>query len=363
MDAELAQRFEQWLRTVEARPEAYDLWQVLRHIDAAHPHLPRLGEATRPSDEPVRLAQPAELHFPPTSLSGVRVPADGGPVRVSQRVFGLLGSNGPLPLHLTELTRDRSLHHGDRTLQAFIDMLVHRFALLFYRAWAQAQPVVALDRPGQSSMHAWIGALFGIAEEQLQARDAVGDSSKLFFAGRLSRQVRDADGLLAWCKAQFDVPIRIDQWCGHWMPLDRGERTRLRRRDAQGVGRGAVLGNTVWDVQHKFRIVIGPMRLREYLDFLPDGPQLTRLQAMVRQWVGLEFEWDVQIILAKQDVPSLRLGGQASAPRAGALGRGAWLGHYRKERDADSLVIDVERTLHERRRRTRHAGQAAAAPS
>jgi type VI secretion system protein ImpH len=346
---EHARRFAAWLAQVSERPEAYDLWQLLRHIEAAHPHLPRFGEAVRPADEPLRVGQRAELDFPPTPLSSVDVPAGGGPVRVAQRVFGLLGPNGPLPLHLTELVRERNLHHADATLQAFLDTITHRFALLFYRSWAQAQPVVALDRPGNSALHRWAGALFGLGDERLQNRDACGDGAKLLFAGRLSRQVRDADGLLAWCKARFDVPISVQQWCGHWMALERGERTRLRGRAAQALGGGAVLGGTVWDVQHKFRIVIGPLRLPAYLAFLPGGPQLARLQAMVRQWVGLEFAWDVQLILARADVPALRLGGRGSGPRPGALGRAAWLGHYTAHGDADALVIDVERTLHSRR--------------
>jgi type VI secretion system protein ImpH len=64
----------------------------------------------------------------------------GAPPRLMQRIFGLLGPNGALPLHLTEYARERAQHHGDPTFQRFLDTLTHRFALLFYRAWAEAQP-------------------------------------------------------------------------------------------------------------------------------------------------------------------------------------------------------------------------------
>jgi type VI secretion system protein ImpH len=105
----------------------------------------------------------------------------------------------------------------------------------------------------------------------------------------------------------------------------------------------------VWDVQHKFRIVIGPLRLARYLDFLPGGRDLARLQAMVRQWVGFEFAWDVQLILARADVPRLQLGGKP----AGLLGRSGWLGRYKKPHDAVDLIIDVETTMR------RHSPRAA----
>lgn len=330
-----------WLERLVAEPYRYDFYQALRRIESAHPHLPRLGEALRPRDEPVRVAQSSELRFAPAPVHTVQFQEDGTP-RLMQHIFGLLGPNGPLPMHLTEMARDRAIHHADNTLQRFLDTLTHRFALLFYRAWAAAQPVLDLDRPDGAAFARRLGALFGIGSELQLTRDAVGDASKLHFAGRLARQARDADGLLAWCRSQFDAPVQIEQWCGHWMALAEDERSRLRKHDAQGLGRGTVLGASVWDVQHKFRIVIGPLSLPRYIDFLPGGRDLARLQAMVRQWVGLEFAWDLKLVLARADVPPLHLG-RRSAP--GMLGRTSWLGRYMRAGDAQDLTIDVERTL------------------
>lgn len=345
------QSYQQWLAALAEKPYRLDFYQALRHIESAHPQLPRLGDALRPSDEPIRVAQSAELSFAPASLHALVTSGDGPP-RLMQRIFGLLGPNGPLPTHLTEFARDRALHHGDASLQRFLDLITHRFALLFYRAWAEAQPLMSLDRPDDRQFIDRLGALIGLGLPSLQDRDAVPDRSKLFFAGRLARQVRDADGLLAWCRAEFDVPVRIEQWCGHWMELGRRERSRLggggRRRglgQAQGLGRGAVLGGSVWDVQHKFRIVVGPLSLPRYLRFLPGGADMARLRALVRQWLGLEFDWDVQLILARAEVPPLRLGnGRAPAVAPPLrLGQSTWLGRYRRDTDADQLKAQPER--------------------
>lgn len=337
-----ASDYGRWLKRVSEQPYRFDFYQTLRRIESAHPQLPRLGESTLPSGEPIRLSQPAELGFAPAALHGLTLRADGPP-RLSQRIFGLLGPNGPLPLHMTELARERLTHNGDAGLQRFIDLLNHRFTLLFYRAWAQAQPSLSQDRPNDQQFSRRLGALSGIGDNSLLQRDAAGDAPKLHFTGRLARQARDADGLLAWVRSEFDAPVKIEPWSGHWMPLARDERTRVKSIGRPGIGQqlgqGAVLGSTVWDVQSKFRIVIGPVREARYHAFLPGGSDLARLQAMVRQWVGLEFEWDVKLILARQDVPRLRIG------RSGELGRSCWLGKFKKPGDADDLVIDVERTL------------------
>lgn len=352
--AKRPQAHARWLEQVAAEPWRYDFYQVLRRFESDHPHLPRLGEARRPSDEPVRIGQPADLSFAPSSLQSVVRDGRGAP-RVYQRIFGLVGPNGALPTHLTELARERARQHNDPSLQRFLDLFTHRFALLFYRAWAQAQPVLDLDRPGDGGFERRLGALAGLGSDALLQRDAAGAAAKLHFTGRLARHVRDAEGLLAWARAQFDAPITIEQWCGHWMPLARDERTRLGAREPQGLGQGAVIGSAVWDVQHKFRLVVGPMRLARYVSFLPGGDDLSRLQAMVRQWVGLEFEWDVKLVLVRADVPRLRLGRVPGSP-AGALGRTAWLGQRRPAAngdagDAGDLVMNVERMLQAPRRR------------
>lgn len=343
----LAAAFADWLATVADEPWRHDFYQVLRRFEAFHPQMPRLGEAARPLDEPLRVGQPAELSFAPASLHALEETPQGVP-RVMQRIFGLLGPNGALPIHWTELTRERTQHHRDRALQRFLDLLTHRFALLFYRAWAQAQPVTSLDRMGDDAFLRRLMSLCGLGDEAMLRRDALGDHSKLHYAGRLGRHTRDAEGLQSWCRMQFDADVRVEPWCGHWMDLSERERTRMLPRHHQGhgqqLGRGAVLGRTVWDVQHKFRLVIGPLRWHAYLRFLPGGPDLARLQALVRSWTGLEFEWDVRLILHRDDVPRARTQ-SARDPAGGQLGRSTWLGRRRRPGHADDVLIDAERTL------------------
>jgi type VI secretion system protein ImpH len=323
---------------IAARPTAFDLFQALREIEAAHPDLPLLGDALRPSDEPIRFAEEASLTFAPTPITALESSSSGRP-RLIQRVFGFFGPNGALPIHLTEYARERVLHHADPTFLRFVGMLLHRFGLFFYRAWARAHPVVSIQRGDDSTIVRHVGALIGLAEPQLRRRDALGDYAKLYFVGRLARQVRDADGLEAWLRLHFGVPVRVEEFVGHWMALEPEERSRLALAAQRGLGRGAVLGAAVWDVQHKFRIVIGPLPWDRFAALLPGGSPLAQLRAMVRQYVGFEFNWDLRLILRRSDVPGWRLGAPGGA---GQLGRTSWMGGRRSDRDADELVMNVE---------------------
>jgi type VI secretion system protein ImpH len=325
---------------MEAEPFRYDLFQALRRIENVHRDRPRFGDAARPVDEPIRFAQEATLIFAPAAIAALE--RSGPRPRLVQRVFGFMGPNGALPTHLTEYARERQLYHSDPTFGRFLDTLLHRFGLFFYRAWARAQPVVGLDRPHDAPIVRHVGALFGVIEPATRERDALGDFPKMFMAGRLARSVRDADGLEAWIGAHFGVGVRVEQFSGHWMRLGEAERSRLQRDGQPGVGRGAVLGRSVWDVQHKFRVVVGPLGWERFTSLLPGGKPLDQLQAIVRQYVGFEFSWDVRLILREAEVPPWQLGTRRDV---GMLGRTAWVNGgraYRRGRDADDLVMNVE---------------------
>src|SRR5215210_2308786 len=130
-----------------ATPYRFDFYQTLRRLECLYSGQPRWGKALRPLDERVRFGQDPDLSFAPASLASFEAGLEGRPPRLQVRLFGLLGPNGPLPLHLTEYTRERLRNAGDPTLSRFLDIFHHRFLTLFYRAWAQAQPHVNRVRP------------------------------------------------------------------------------------------------------------------------------------------------------------------------------------------------------------------------
>ena len=326
--------------TLERHAARMDFFQVLRLIENANPQLPRIGASLRPRDDAVRLGQAPTLTFNPTQLAGF-LRADGAARgRLAVHFFGLLGANGPLPRHLTEYVRDRLRNSGDGTLLAFLDVFHHRLLSLFYRARAQAEPAISLDRPASDRYAEFVGSLFGIGAPALRRRDEIGDFAKLHFAGLLANNARPASGLTAILGAYFSLPVRIEQFVGHWMRLPEDIQTRIGRPDmGNRLGIATVLGRSVWDSQSKFRIVIGPMDLDDYVRLLPNGPSLRRVLAWVRNYAGLTLEWDVRLVLRKEAVPALRLG------QGVRLGWTTWPLSAPAVRDPDQLLINPNRRM------------------
>ncbi|MFL6696522.1 MAG: type VI secretion system baseplate subunit TssG [Vitreoscilla sp.] len=325
------------LRRLRDEPHKFDFFQAVRLLENAHPGLPRIGTSMRLRDDPIRFAQSPSLSFAPAALSSF-APADGdSPPTLTQRFFGLFGANGPLPLHMTEYARERARRMpSDRALVRFLDMFHHRLLSLLYRAWAEAQPAVSLDRPDNDPFSRWVGSLAGYGQATLMGRDAVPDSARLAAAGILGRSVHGAEGLERILNDFFRVPVRVHQWQPHWMRLPEDAHSRIGLRNAPvALGQNALIGAKVWDCQTRFRIEIGPLTLEQYKRFLPGGQSMKRLRDWVLNYVGYELSCEMQLVLAKDEVPAVRLG------TAGALGWTSWLGQRRVDEPARDLVLGI----------------------
>ncbi|SFM81250.1 type VI secretion system baseplate subunit TssG [Variovorax sp. OV329] len=325
-------------------PWAFDYFALMRRLEAMAQPAPRWGHALLPGAEPLRIGQEPSLSFAPASLARFEAADAHGPARIRQPFFGYLGPNGPLPIHLSDYIRERSINHGDPTWLAFLDTFSHRFSLYFYRAWAQAQPTVGLDRPLDDGFRRRIGALVGMATPARQQRDEIPDDARLYFSGWLSRSVRNGEGVEKVLTRYFGVPFLLEPWVGHWMKLPDAELSRLGRGSASRMlGGGAMLGRRAWDRQHRVRLHAGPLTMAQYQAFLPIGAARPELSRWMQQLLGDELHWDAQLILEKQDVPPTRLGGhRGNGPRLGWV---SWLGTRPRQRDAADVRIDGDAPL------------------
>lgn len=322
---------------LRSAPYEFDFFQALRRLDALNPDHPRLGEAARVVDDPVRVGQLPSLIFAPSTLADFQPPGEGRPARLTTYFFGLFGPSGALPLHLTEYARERVRNAGDLTLVRFVDLFHHRMLSLYYRAWAQAQPTVGFDRPSADRFAAFIASLFGLGMPGLRDRDGMSDLVKLHFSGRLALQTRPAEGLQAIIADYFKLPVEIEQFFPDWVRLPQQSLCMLGQSEATGaLGATASIGERFHVYHHKFRIRMGPMSFADFRRLLPDGRSLSRLLPLVRNYIGDELSWDVMLILIKAEVPSVQLG------QAGLLGWTSWLGERRADVDATDLVLEPE---------------------
>ena len=316
-------------------PCEFDFFQAVRLLQARFRQRPRIGASLSPTQDPVRFAQGPSLAFPPSTLERLQTDTPLGVPRLFVNFFGLMGPNGPLPLHLTEYARERERHHADRTIASFINLFNHRLLCFFFRAWAASQKVVDLDRPDDQSYPAYIGSLFGLGLESLQDRDAVPDWSKLYFSGRLACQTRNAAGLEAILEEYFEIKADVQTFRGRWMDLPHDSLCKLGDTSETGsLGLTTIVGSRVWDCQLSFRLRLGPMSFADYERLLPNGASFQRLKHWVLNYSAQHFFWDAQLVLRAREVPDIALG------KSGRLDWTTWLKTKLLTHDADDLVLN-----------------------
>jgi len=306
---------------------------LLRQLAARRPDFPPVGRASRPREEHFRIGQLPSLAFAPREIAGLQQTEEK--LKIELFGLGMLGPNGALPLHFTEIVRERSEAHRDRTTADFLDLFHHRALTQFYQAWAHAQSAAGLDRRDDEVFSRYIGWLSGS-----EAGEIVGPlpaHARLAASAHHVREARSPDGIAATLAHFFGVPVRVDEFVMHWIAIDPAEHARLGLPGAPSVmGQGAILGEMVPDRQHKFRLVIGPLSLQQYLNFTPNGRDLPVLNEWVRSFVGHEFVWDVELQVIPDSAPPAVLG----SPER--LGWSTWLGEPDPSRAITGMVFEPE---------------------
>lgn len=338
------------LTEAAARPWRYGFVSLMRATAANHPHLPPIGRATSPRQEAFRLGQEPSLIFAPREIAVIapHVP------RPRIRLFGLgmLGPNGPLPIHFTEMAKDRLDNRRDETLVNFLDLFHHRYLTHLYRAWEQAQAAAGLDRRDDEPFSRYVSRLTGNDPEHIRS-SPLPPHARLAASAHLVREARNPDGLAMTLAHFFNVPVQIEEHVLHWINIAEEERTMLGRASESSVmGEGALLGEAVPDRQHQFRIVIGPLSLVQYLHLTPHGRDLPLMIEWVRAFVGLEYQWEVELKVATSAATPARLGGEEQ------LGWTTWLGESDAALEATTgMVFEPEQyaTFHPQRNPT-HEG-------
>lgn len=318
---------QQFLASLEQAPYRYQLYSLLHQLE----HIKRLFETqNQPFPIKIRLGQEASLKFATSSVQSIE--HKQGRVYINLNGYGLLGVNAPLPLHFTEYVFERNHQYGDKTWLAFINLLQHRLIEQFYQSWKHAQSVTNLIDPASDDFSRYIASFVGLSLVDLTTPyETVTHYAKLYYAGLYAGDRRSANNLTVILSEYFKTPIQIQQNTGFWQQIDLEERTQLGGKPKFTLGQGLLCGDKLYDLQSKFRIIIGPLDLPAYLAFFKNQKNYQQLQEWIQLYLGYEFIWDYQLILKKDAVPPLKLGSNVQ------LGLTTWLGNVKQ--DVADVVI------------------------
>ena len=335
----------------------FNFFQAVRLLENWHDTKSPVGRDANPQEEVVRFGALASNDFPPSQIYDVQQQEDPeDPSQMTVAFFGLTGPQGALPRHYTDMLLER-LAKKDRALLDFLDLFNHRLLSLFYRSWEKYQFWINSERTlrrerlagaaGPEHLRGFVVdersqldpighillSLSGMAapasryvlpeRDHLEPRTQISDQTWRFYAGLLAQRHRPAVSLEAMLADHFGWRVRIQSLCGRWLLLEAADRTRLVRGGNTKLGVETVAGQKVWEVQGKFRIVLGPLSYPEFCALLPIGDAHQPLVQMTRMFAGIHLDFDLQLKLRPEEVPALKCGDRAGI--GARLGWNTWL--------------------------------------
>ncbi len=320
-----------------AAPARVGFYRAVEILERATPGARRVGEDGPVGREGIRFRHDPSLTFSASDVSGIRVVkrhvgdvVEGATsdlyFEVTTTFLGLTGTVSPLPAYFVEEVLHEDADHPAQ--RQFLDLFHHRVVSLFYRAHTKYSFVTdyASDSRDPWSRRALCLAGFDGFGERLPIT-SLPIPRLLRLAPLMARRARTADGLVAVVGDVMEHVLRganvaVDQFVGRWVTIEERQLLRLGRANCT-LGEDATVGRKVFDRGGKFRLILGPLRRKAFEALQPGKPGLELLREVVTLYVRDPLEFDVELILAPGEAPSMRLSG--STEDGSQLGRNSWL--------------------------------------
>jgi type VI secretion system protein ImpH len=324
---------------LESEVRRFEFHQAARLLCRLAPDRKGVGGDVDPDDEAVRFRGDVSFAFPRSDV--VSLDRDTEPGEPPLLTIALLGaatqsSYGSLPLPYAQLVFDQE-REKSTVLRDFIACFDHRFISLYFRAFAKYQLALASELDAENAYATTLQALLGLSTEGLGERMPLPSQALLSRTGQLARTPIPSEALRGAIESYFEVPARIEQFLPAWCELELEDQSQLGRAYAT-LGEDLALGERVQLHQYRFRVRLGPLRLAEYEQLLPSGSAFGPLFDLIRYATTPEQTFEVQLVLAREDVPPLQLSGESGC----RLGWTTWLSCEERLQDADDSVFASE---------------------
>jgi len=250
------------------------------------------------------------------------VPRPDDPPQMQVNFMGIAGLPGPLPYAYAEMIiqRERS---GDSSLRDFLDIFNHRLISILHRT--RKQYIIGLSplTPDKSPQAMALRSYLGLEQKHTQNRLDLPDRSLFEFAGLFWQRPHSAQALSQILSHYFDFAISTEQCVGRWRRIQERDQTSIGSKKGRWniLGKGAMLGDKVWDQEGKIRLHVGPLTAKQFDTLLPGEQIYSELTDIVRLFIGPEIDYDINLMVEGDEIEASTL------TKKSGLGWNTWLSY------------------------------------
>ncbi len=328
------------LSEMEREPWRFEFFQAVRLLQLAFQKRDPVGRFSNSVKEAVRFGAHAATAFPASQIQSLTFDREG-PALMRLNFMGLTGPVGVLPACFTELVIERT-RGRDRALAEFLDLFNHRMTSFFYAAWEKHQFAIAAESGRDNRFSEHLLDILGLGIPGLKNRQEIPDDALLFYTGLLAMHTRPAVGLEQLLSDYFNIEVAVEQFVGAWYRIEPDSQCSLGTgvSYAERLGLGSVVGDEVWNQQSRVRVRLGPLRMEDYVGFLPGGKADGLLRSLLRLYSGLECDVEIQLVLDRRDVPRCEL--LAQDGDGVQLGWTTWMNSGALQRDPADTTLELD---------------------
>jgi type VI secretion system protein ImpH len=270
----------------------------------------RLGRQLSPAEDPVRFCVNPGFVFPASDIQSIKNGhAHPDPV-MTVNFMGLIGPKGVLPDWYNAHAQERN-YSRDYAFTDFLNLFHHRILSLFYLAWKKYRLPENYLPDGSDPISKGLGAFIGMGAPERKADPEFARFSKrrlIYYSGLASRTVPTAATIETVVAGAVGAPVRVQQFVERLIPIHEHDPTCLGRANGT-LKKNALCGGRIRDAASFFRVELGPMPWKKYLAFQPRSRNLALVRKLIAFIVGVEYEFEIRLILKGPEIPSLPLGG------------------------------------------------------
>jgi type VI secretion system protein ImpH len=294
------------------------------------------GKGLSPAQDPVHFKVRPGFSFPASDIQQIKANGNGSAPQMTVNFMGLIGPKGVLPDWYNSHAIERN-YHKDYCFTDFLDLFHQRLISLFYLAWKKYRLAENYRGDCDDPISRILAELTGATEREQAVDPEFFDYAQkrlIHFCGLVTRTVPTVAAIETIVAHAVGAPVCIEQFVERLVPIHEQDRTRLGRKNST-LKQDALCGRSIRDASSFFRVAIGPLSWERYMAFAPRSRNLEMLRRLIAFLAGIEYEFEVRLIIHGHAIPALSLGSKVQPP---ILGRTATLRRPHRSHKHDVTV-------------------------
>lgn len=261
-----------------------------------------LGTGRSIKDDPVRFRPNPRLGFPAGELKRTETDPNNpdAPSTVRTNFLGLYGVDSPLPTaYIDDINQDRE---GGDAMAAFLDIFNHRLMTQFYRIWKKYSYPATFEDGGTDKISQSLMALTGITNPV-----GVPASRMLALLQPMLLPTHTADGVKAViCSQAPNTQITVTPRYPVDMPVSK--RARLSIDGSMTLDQYPVMGDRISVANYCVGVEMYTEDEDEAKGWMPNGELRRDVFAMLRTYLGVDYDVSLHLTIPTRLLPRPRLG-------------------------------------------------------